>query len=81
MKNDSSDGFDDVPFDFSFSDKQPRPENPIHGLIQYFNVVSNKQDYTNHENAKIQEELSRYSDIWIFIKYNDYNKIQSILII
>ena len=59
MKNGSSEEFDDMPIDFSFNDKQPKPENPIHGLIQYFNVVSNKQDYTNHENAKIQKELSR----------------------
>ena len=59
MKNGSSEEFDDMPIDFSFSDQQPKPENPIHGLIQYFNVVSNKQDYTNHENAKIQKELSR----------------------
>ena len=59
MKNGSSEEFDDMPIDFSFSEKQPKPENPIHGLIQYFNVVSNKQDYTNHENAKIQKELSR----------------------
>ena len=58
MKNGSSEEFDDMPIDFSFSEK-PKPENPIHGLIQYFNVVSNKQDYTNHENAKIQKELSR----------------------
>ena len=59
MKNGSSEEFNDMPIDFSFSDKQPKPENPIHGLIQYFNVVSNKQDYTNHENAIIQKELSR----------------------
>ena len=59
MKNDSSDEFDDVPIDFSFSDNQPKPENQIHGLKQYMNFVSNKQNYTNHDYSKIHEELSR----------------------
>ena len=59
MKNGSSEEFDDMPIDFSFSEKQPKPENPIHGLIQYMNFVSNKQNYTNHDYSKIQEELSR----------------------
>ena len=59
MKNDSSEEFDDMPIDFSFIDNEPKPEKPIHGLIQYLNYVANKQNYTNHDYSKIQEELSR----------------------
>ena len=59
MKNASSEEFDDMPIDFSFIDNEPKPEKPIHGLMQYLNYVANKQNFTNHGFSKIQEELSR----------------------
>ena len=59
MKNASSEEFDDMPIDFSFIDNKPKPEKPIHGLMQYLNYVANKQNFTNHGFSKIQEELSR----------------------
>lgn len=59
MKNDSSEEFDDTHIDFSFIDNEPKTEKPINGLIQYLNYIANKQNYTNHDYLKIQEELSR----------------------
>ena len=59
MKNASSEEFDDMPIDFSFIDNEPKPEKPIHGLMQYLNYVANKKNFTNHGFSKIQEELSR----------------------
>ena len=59
MKKDSSEEFDNMPIDFSFSDNQPKLEKSIHELIQYLNFGSNKQNYADHDYSKMQEELSR----------------------